>query len=236
MRSQLRDNGSQRPANQVQDILGALRQLILDGELPANARLREVELANQFGVSRTPIREALVALEKEGLVTYALNRGFSVRTFSVSDLIEAYEIRGLLEGHACRVVAEGGLPSSIERKMLACIEAVDAMLRSTSEIGEAERKAWQMHNAAYHRLLLSEIRNQFFHRSLETVQKIPMVQHAITLYHSLDLLAFYNEQHRAILDAIVHREGARAEHLMREHIRHACEYLSGRPRPATRSD
>jgi DNA-binding GntR family transcriptional regulator len=76
---------------------GALREVILAGELPAGARLGEVELAERLGVSRTPVREALNKLAAEGLVQIVPNRGARVATWSVEELEGVFELRALLE-------------------------------------------------------------------------------------------------------------------------------------------
>jgi DNA-binding GntR family transcriptional regulator len=77
--------------------LGALREVILRGELPAGARLGEVELAERLGVSRTPVREALARLAAEGLVQIVPNRGARVATWTVDELEGVFELRALLE-------------------------------------------------------------------------------------------------------------------------------------------
>lgn len=76
---------------------GAVREMILHGELPAGARLGEVELAERFGVSRTPIREALTRLAAEGLVELAPNRGARVSSWSVAELEGVFDLRSALE-------------------------------------------------------------------------------------------------------------------------------------------
>lgn len=76
---------------------GAVREMILQGELPSGARLGEVELAERFGVSRTPIREALTRLAAEGLVELAPNRGARVSSWSVAELEGVFDLRSALE-------------------------------------------------------------------------------------------------------------------------------------------
>ena len=85
-----------------------LREMILRGELAPGERLAEVALAERLGVSRTPIRQALPALAREGLLAAAGRRGYVVRSFSPQDVIDAIETRGLLEGLAARRIAERG--------------------------------------------------------------------------------------------------------------------------------
>jgi GntR family transcriptional regulator of vanillate catabolism len=219
----------------VQEVVDALRRMVLDGTLEAGAKLRETELAGHFQVSRTPIREALVALEREGLLLYEINRGFSVRPFSLKDLGEAYEMRALLEGHACRITAERGLSIDDERTMVESIDTVDRLLASVDVLGPDDLVVWQRNNALFHRALSAAVPNQFHVRMLAIVQQIPMVQHPFALTADTALMRFYSAQHRQIMRAVVFRQGARAEFLMREHIQHAYEeirkraFAEGRP-------
>jgi len=84
-------------------VLASLREAILAGVLSPGARLRQEDLAERFGTSRIPVREALRALEYEGLVTSEPNRGFTVTELDADDVEEVYDLRIVLEGHAVRV-------------------------------------------------------------------------------------------------------------------------------------
>ena len=85
-----------------------LREMILAAELPAGARIAELTLVDKLGVSRTPIRTALMKLEQEGLLESLTNGGYAVRTFTERDVSDAIELRGTLEGLAARLAAERG--------------------------------------------------------------------------------------------------------------------------------
>src|SRR3954470_3227326 len=82
-----------------------IREAIVDGRLAPGERLKEEELARELGISRTPIREALLILQSEGLVETSPNRGATVRTHTVEDLDDLYQLRALLEGFAARRAA-----------------------------------------------------------------------------------------------------------------------------------
>lgn len=95
-------NGSDKQT--AQDVvLAAMREAILSGAAPPGARLRQEKLAERFGTSRIPVREALRALEYEGLVRSAPYRGFTVTELDADDIEEVYDLRVLLEGHAVRL-------------------------------------------------------------------------------------------------------------------------------------
>jgi GntR family transcriptional regulator, vanillate catabolism transcriptional regulator len=85
-----------------------LRELILRGEFAPGERMSELRLVETLGVSRTPLRLALAALEHEGLLRSAGSRGYVVREFTQADISDAIELRGVLEGTAARFAAERG--------------------------------------------------------------------------------------------------------------------------------
>jgi DNA-binding GntR family transcriptional regulator len=95
-------NGSDKQTAQ-EVVLTAMRDAILSGATPPGARLRQEKLAERFGTSRIPVREALRALEYEGLVRSARYRGFTVTELDADDIEEVYDLRVLLEGHAVRL-------------------------------------------------------------------------------------------------------------------------------------
>src|SRR5690349_22062808 len=93
-----------------------LREKILSGELPGGMRLFEVPIAELLDISRTPVREALSRLTEEGLLDRLPSGGFVVRRFGFSDVIDAIELRGVMEGMAARLAAERGVePEAIEK-------------------------------------------------------------------------------------------------------------------------
>src|SRR5262250_3091384 len=98
-----------------------IREMILRGELEPGQRLAEVGLAERLGVSRTPIRQALPALAREGLLSAAGRRGYVVRSFSPQDVVDAIETRGLLEGLAARRIAERGAETQLLEKLKDCL-------------------------------------------------------------------------------------------------------------------
>ena len=90
-----------------------LRELILGGELKPGARIAELTLVERLGASRTPIRMALVRLQEEGLLEALPHGGFAVKDFSESDIHDAIELRGTLEGLCARLAAERGVSTCL---------------------------------------------------------------------------------------------------------------------------
>lgn len=106
---------NRRSTSTAQDLaLVTLRQAILDGTIEPGARLRQEDLAGVFEASRIPVREALRALELEGLVTSEPHRGFTVTTLDADQVEEIYDLRSVLEGHAVRLAIPLLTPHDIE--------------------------------------------------------------------------------------------------------------------------
>src|SRR5882672_9735138 len=89
-------------------VLTRLREMIVTGQIEPDTRLRAEALAAQLDVSRTPIRSALAVLSAEGLVSYSVNRGYTVRAVTIGDVFDSIEVRASLEALACRISVEKG--------------------------------------------------------------------------------------------------------------------------------
>ena len=115
-------------SSQTLRALLSLRELILSGALEPGERVSELPLVERLGVSRTPLRAALVRLEQEGLLEAIPTGGFAVRGFDERDLYTAIEVRGTLEGLAARLAAERGLSAQDLAALGGCVAALDALL------------------------------------------------------------------------------------------------------------
>src|ERR1700704_1859720 len=119
----LEPSGGLRAGNRALSVTDQIREAILGGLIGAGERLNEVRLSKTLAVSHTPVRAALQALAGEGLLDYAPNRGFTVREFPLSAIVDAYDIRASLEGLAARFAAERGFSPEenavIQRSLLA---------------------------------------------------------------------------------------------------------------------
>ena len=111
------------------NIIIQIREMILSGELPPGARVVEAGLSERLKVSRTPIRSALPALAKEGLLTPRGRRGYAVTAYSQSDTAAALEIRSVLEGLAARLVANRGPSAALAETLTACLKEGDAIFK-----------------------------------------------------------------------------------------------------------
>ena len=129
-----------------------LREMVLAGELPGGSRIAEVAISEQLGVSRTPVRSALMRLEQEGLLESLPNGGYAVRTFSERDVADAIELRGTLEGLSARLAAERGAPPVVLREARACLRRIDKLLRQPA-LDDAAFSRYVAFNEEFHRLL-----------------------------------------------------------------------------------
>lgn len=207
-----------------------LREMILAGDLPSGARIAELALVEKLGVSRTPIRAALMRLEQEGLLQALPNGGYAVRTFSERDVADAIELRGTIEGLAARLAAERGAPPVVLAEAQACLAQVDEVLAAPALDDEAFTRYVAL-NERFHTLLAEMAGSGVIARELERVVSLPFASPSgfvvvqANTPQARDMLVVAQYQHRQALDAIERREGARAEALMREHSRLAQRNL-----------
>lgn len=207
-----------------------LREMIFAGELVAGARITELAMVERLGVSRTPIRAALMRLEQEGLLQPYPSGGYAVRTFSESDVADAIELRGMVEGLAVRLAAERGAPSDVMTHAYVCLDQIDAILCANTLNDEAFSSYVHL-NRQFHELLGALSGSSVVQRELERVGSMPFASPSGFVVvqadspQARDMLIVAQDQHRQVLDAISRREGARAEAIMREHSRLAQRNL-----------
>ncbi|MDM0113241.1 GntR family transcriptional regulator [Variovorax sp. J22R133] len=207
-----------------------LREMILAGELAGGARIAEVAVSEMLGVSRTPVRSALMRLEQEGLLEALPNGGYAVRTFSERDVSDAIELRGTLEGLAARLAAERGAPPVVLREARACLARIDELLREPA-LDDAAFSRYVAYNEQFHALLSELSGSALVSKQLERVVNLPFASPSgfvVVQANSpaaRDMLVIAQDQHVQVLDAIEAREGSRAEALMREHSRIAQRNL-----------
>ncbi len=207
-----------------------LREMILAGELPGGARIAELTLVEKLGVSRTPIRAALMRLEQEGLLHRLPGGGYAVRTFSETDVADAIALRGTLEGLAARLAAERGVAPKVLADAHGCLDAIDAVLSPPTLDDEGFSRYVEL-NARFHVLLSRMVGSDVVARELDRVKGLPFASPSafvVVQTHSSqarDMLVVAQDQHRRLLDAIEHHEGARAEAILREHSRLAQRNL-----------
>ena len=207
-----------------------LREAILAGELAPGTRIAELAIVERLGISRTPIRAALMRLEQEGLLQALPGGGYAVRTFSERDAGDAIELRGTLEGLAARLAAERGVAGEQLAQAAECLDGIDALLARPA-LDPAAFGGYVELNQRFHRLLADMAGSAVLARELDRVVRLPFASPSAFVVvqadsaRARDMLVVAQDQHRQVLDAIAAREGARAEALMREHSRLAQRNL-----------
>ncbi|MBN9370913.1 GntR family transcriptional regulator [Hydrogenophaga sp. YM1] len=214
---------------QVRTLL-QLRELILSGELPGGSRIAELAIVERLGVSRTPVRAALLRLEQEGLLRALPGGGHVVQTFTERDIADAIELRGTLEGLLARLAAERGAPAAVLTEARGVLERIDAVLAAPALDAEAFSEYVAL-NSRLHELLAEMADSPTVERQLERVCALPFASPSGFVLAEAgspaarDMLVVAQDQHRQVLDAIERREGARAEAILREHSRLAQRNL-----------
>ena len=206
-------------ASQAARALIGVREMVLRGEFGRGERLSELPLVARLGMSRTPIRLALERLAHIGLLQSNATGGFTVREFTLSEVRDAIELRGVLEGTAARLAAER-LDNRAELEPLrrACV-AMEGLDRLT---GDSFAHYMDM-NESFHATVLALAKSVMLRRTLEQAKSLPfaspsaMVFPTSVLPRSDETLAIAQEHHRAILEAIGQGQGTRAEAVAREH-------------------
>jgi DNA-binding GntR family transcriptional regulator len=192
-----------------------LRDDIINGALPIGAVLREAELVTRFGVSKTPLRDALVRLQKDGFVDIPPYRSAVVTGYSANDLREIYELRELLEGACARQAALH--ISGEELTELAGIVAASAACLNGGEVVPGRHEELAGFIQQFDLVLYAQSRNSRIDEMVGNirghVQRIGRLTTGIP-----GRLAKSVSEHQAIYEAIARRDGAAAETLMRQHI------------------
>lgn len=216
--------------SQAVKALLALREMVLAGELPAGSRIAEVAVSERLGVSRTPIRAALMRLEQEGLLDLLPGGGYTVRTFSERDISDAIELRGTLEGLLARLAAERGAPQVVLSEARQCLDQIDQVLAAPALDDESFSRYVGL-NERFHGLLCEMAASPVIAKELERVVRLPFASPSGFVVaqansgRARDMLIVAQDQHRQVLEAIEQREGARAQAIMCEHSRLAQRNL-----------
>jgi len=204
-----------------------IRAAILDGRLPPGQRLKEEELARELGISRTPVREALLILQAEGLVDAAPNRGAVVRSHAAGDLEDLYQLRALLEGYATRRAA-----ANITE---AALESLEASCDRFEELMDSEVQELVKENLLFHNVILDAAQSRRVAELIRKVIELPLVYRSY-IWYSIDQRRISAHYHRQITRALEMRDGERAELVMKEHVFEARDVLVGQIRAQEMSE
>ncbi len=206
-----------RPKPMGEEIFLALRKDILRADLAPGGRLIEEKMAARFGASRTPVREAFLRLEREGLVQRRAKGGFVVRAVVLEDMEEIMDIRAVLEGHAAARAARRATPELVERLRSALARYEKAM--KAEDVGEMIAINTDFHDLLYRaagsdrlKAIIRELRDYFYRFRRQILRLSEMGRRS-------------HEDHVKMVEAIAAGDDYAAEELTREHISRARRKL-----------
>jgi DNA-binding GntR family transcriptional regulator len=191
----------------------AIRSRILTGEFSPGAHLKEEELAEVCGVSRTPIRDALRALSAEEYVRTVPNHGTYVSEWSDDDIKDIFTLRAMLEGYAAQLAAARATPGHI--KELAHLQhQVGEMLK---EGGEPDRELFVTSNRRFHEIITKAAGSRRLTQMIGRLTEQPLIAQTATSFSHAGIKRS-NQQHGELIEAFRARDGAWAEAVMKSHI------------------
>ncbi|MBO4216968.1 MAG: GntR family transcriptional regulator [Clostridia bacterium] len=199
-------------------VFDRLEAEILDGTVPAGTTLSEIKICEMYGVSRTPVREAVLLLEREGLVISSGMRGITVVGVDDADIDDIYQIRIRTEGLASRYMAER--PSAAERRELA-----EAVALQEFYTGRGDAKKLRELDTRFHEIVYRGSGSRVIEGTLSGLHK------QISLFRERAFLSPERTpqsvaEHKEILNAIMQNDGDAAEALTAEHIKNAYKFLT----------
>lgn len=205
------DDGETMPPKVYQ----ILRQAIITEQIPAGERLVERKLAQQLGVSRTPVREAIRRLESEGLVRHISRKGVVVARMSPREVWDVYNIRSVLEGLAARLAAQW-----ISAEELAELE--DYLVQMEQAANDKDLERLNSLHPRFNEIIYRASRNPRLHRMINNLADYVTGFTRIG-YTAPGRLREVSEEHRAIFEAIKRGDADEAEQQLRHHIKRSCE-------------
>lgn len=201
------------PRALYEEVAELLRQRIFSRELEPGSWIDELKIAEEYGISRTPLREALKVLAAEGLVTMKVRRGAYVTEVSEKDLADVYHLLSLLESDAGGVVAERASDEEI-----ATLQNLHAELEAA--VGDRDR--FFAINEQFHMLVLQLARNRWREQMVADLRKVMKLNRHNSLLKTGRIEESLAE-HRAIVQALAQRNPALTVQRMREHFQNGLE-------------
>jgi DNA-binding GntR family transcriptional regulator len=202
------ESQARRPLSKVEYVLQRLREDIQTGVVAGGANLRQQELATRYGVSATPVREAMRLLEADGTITYSQHRGVTVSELQPEEIYDLYRLRSAAEGSTVEAAVERLTPEQIER----IVEAHDRLAgtEGKGEAAELSRLNREFHFAIYESV--SPIVSTFI------AQLWTALPARLTIWKVESQAKVLLAEHQTILDAIVRGDATEAGRLMAAHV------------------
>ena len=206
-----------KPRALYEEVAELLRQRIFNRELAPGGWIDELKIAKDYGISRTPLREALKVLATEGLVTMKVRRGAYVTEVSEQDLNEVYHLLSLLESDAAGVVAAKATDAQLDE-----LKALHQQLEATVRPSKTDREKFFELNERFHMTLLKIANNRWRDQMVADLRKVMKLNRHHSLFKAgriEDSLA----EHRAVMAALAARDASLSAQRMREHFANGLE-------------
>jgi GntR family transcriptional regulator of vanillate catabolism len=214
-------------------VLSKLRELIVTGKITPDTRLRAEGLAEQLEVSRTPVRSALALLAAEGLVSYSVNRGYTVKPVTIRDVFDSIDVRATLESLACNQSVERGWSEESLDKLAALTRQSRAIV-DRGEWSEALEREWYEINRAFHRSIHHAAQNAVLRNAIRMTLIYPVLGDVARICPSVachvpqrsrqlptttpEHIRASQLDHERVLEAIRAGDGNEAARLMAAHV------------------
>ncbi len=205
------------PRALYEEVAELLRQRIFKRELEPGSWIDELKIAEDYGISRTPLREALKVLAAEGLVTMKVRRGAYVTEVNEKDLADVYHLLSLLESDAAGVAASRATEAQLHE-----LQALHDELEAAARPQKQDRERFFEINERFHMHLLEIADNRWRNQMVADLRKVMKLNR----HHSLLKSGRIEEslaEHRAIMAALAARDAAAATHTMQAHFRNGLE-------------
>ena len=209
------DLQNHRPLREI--VYEELKRQILVGEIAPGTRMMEVELAEDMGVSRTPVREAIRKLEKEGLVTIEPRRGAYASDISIKDMVDVLEVRQMLEGMAASMAAQ----KVTEEEKLDFVEANSAYKNAVKK-GNIEEII--RYDELFHQLIVSYSGNKTLNQLLSQVQELAL-RFRYIYYDDFSRYENLPVEHEEIEEAIISGDTQKAKVVAEEHVERLKKFV-----------
>lgn len=200
-----------------EEVAELLRQRIFAGELPPGSWIDELKIAGAYGISRTPLREALKVLATEGLVTMKVRRGAYVTEVSERDLADVYHLLGLLESDAAAAVAERARPDQLLQ-----LQALHAELEASGLPEQTDRDRFFDVNERFHMCLLDFADNRWRRQMVLDLRKVMKLNRHNSLLKTGRVQESLAE-HRALMDALTAQDPATTRQRMQQHFKNGLQ-------------
>ena len=211
------------PRALYEEVAELIRQRIFSRELEPGSWIDELQIAKAYGISRTPLREALKVLAAEGLVTMKVRRGAYVTEVSEKDLRDVYHLLSLLESDAAAVVAATASPADLKK-----LQSLHAELEAAGKPGKEKHEKFFEVNEAFHMYLLELSQNKWRDQMVADLRKVMKLNRHNSLFKTGRITESLAE-HQAIMAALNAKDPVATAARMREHFANGLMAASDSP-------